>query len=180
MTPEADIWQWLDDVVIDLNLCPFARKPRKAQQIRLKLFKGDALQELDKLLLDELEHLLNTPPSEVETTLIATPDCLGNFEEYLDYLGQAQWLLERAGLEGIIQIASFHPEYQFSDTQADDPSNLTNVSPCPILHLIREDSLEEVLRRYPNPEQIPEDNIKLMQSLTQEDLARLFSHRYKT
>ncbi|EAT12833.1 DUF1415 domain-containing protein [Bermanella marisrubri] len=177
MSIETDIWQWLDNVVIDLNLCPFARKPRKAKQIRLALFTDRDLSQLDQFLLQELEYLMQTPSQTVETTLIATPYCLAVFEDYLDYLDQAQWLLERAGLEGIIQIASFHPNYQFSETQADDPSNLTNVAPYPILHLIREDSLEEVLKRYPDPEQIPENNIKLMKSLTQEDKARLFPYR---
>lgn len=179
MTIETEIWQWLDQVVIELNLCPFARKPRKAEQIRLSLFKDMDLTKLDHLLLQELELLVNTPAQQIETTLIATPHCLSNFEDYLDYLDQAQWLLERAGLEGTIQIASFHPDYQFTDTQIEDPSNLTNVAPCPLLHLIREASLEHVLEKYPNPEQIPENNIKLMQSLSQKDLARLFPHRYK-
>lgn len=179
MAIESEVWKWLDEVVIDLNLCPFARKPRKAEQIRLAIFNGSDLRELDQRFLQELEELASTSATILETTLLAVPNMLGRFEDYLDYLDQAQWMLERADLEGTIQIASFHPDYRFADTRADEAGNLTNVAPCPIFHLIREASLEQVLEKYPDPERIPEDNIKTMQGLTHKDKARLFPHRYK-
>ncbi|GAA6134067.1 DUF1415 domain-containing protein [Oceaniserpentilla sp. 4NH20-0058] len=169
--------QWLDDVVIGLNLCPFAAKPQRLKQIHITVFNGSDEAELDKALLSALDELQTLPAQERETTLLVTPNLLKTFEEYMLYLQQAQWLLQRAGLEGIIQIASFHPDYQFDGTEPNDNENLTNSSPYPMLHLIREDSLEQVLSKYPDPESIPENNIKLMDSLSDEEIKRLFPHK---
>lgn len=169
--------QWLDDVVIGLNLCPFAAKPQRLKQIHIDVFNGSDEAQLDKALLSALDELQTLPTHQRETTLLVTPNLLKTFEEYMLYLQQAQWLLQRAGLEGIIQIASFHPDYQFDGTDPSDNENLTNSSPYPMLHLIREDSLAEVLSKYPDPESIPDNNIKLMGSLSTEEIKRLFPHK---
>lgn len=168
--------QWLDDVVIGLNLCPFAAKPQRQKQIHIDIFTGTDEAELDKAFLTALDELQNMQPQVRETTLLVIPNLLNHFEEYMLYLQQAQWLLQRAGLEGILQIASFHPEYQFDGTNPADRENLTNRSPFPILHLIREDSLEDVLSKYPNPESIPEENIEKMNALSDVDIHQLFPH----
>lgn len=168
--------QWLDDVVIGLNLCPFAAKPKRLKQIHIDIFTGQDESALDKALLTALDELQSLDATERETTLLVTPNALKTFDEYMLYLQQAQWLLQRAGLEGILQIASFHPHYQFDGTDPSDKENLTNRSPYPILHLIREDSLAEVLAKYPNPESIPEENISRVEGLNQEEISTLFPH----
>jgi len=168
--------QWLDDVVIGLNLCPFAAKPQRLKQIHIDIFEGTDESDLDKAFLTALDELQSMEPQVRETTLLVVPNLLNSFDDYMLYLQQAQWLLQRAGLEGTIQIASFHPQYQFDGTVPSDKENLTNCSPYPILHLIREDSLAEVLAKYPEPETIPENNIQRMESLTDEEISKLFPH----
>lgn len=173
---ESAINQWLDHVVIGLNLCPFAAKPKRQQQIHIDIFTGDNEPELDQAFLQALDELQRKTPQERETTVLVVPNALNTFEEYMLYLQQAQWLLQRAGLEGILQIASFHPNYQFDGTHPSDKENLTNRAPYPILHLIREDSLADVLSKYPDPESIPENNIKRVERLTEEEIKVLFPH----
>jgi len=174
------VWNWLDQVVIGLNLCPFAAKPRRQNQIYVTEFPGTELSQLDQFLLEQLDALNELSAEERETSLIVIPNLLQKFDDYLDYLDQAQFLLERAGLEGIIQIASFHPDYCFAGSQPTDVENLTNRAPYAILHLIREDSLSHVLARYPNPERIPEINMETMKSLTSAQRLTLFPYLYKT
>lgn len=166
---------WLDQVVIGLNLCPFASKPRRQNQIHIDLFSGD-LEQLVPHLVQALTELDAMSPAQRETTIIVLENVLEDFDEYNDFLDQAQWVIEQSGWEGTYQIASFHPDYQFADTQPQDRENLTNRSPFPILHLIREASLEEVLAKYPNPESIPDNNIKRMESLSENDIATLFPY----
>ena len=168
--------QWLDDVVIGLNLCPFAAKPKRLNQVHIEVFNGTDEAELDRAFLTALDELQSMEPQERETTLLVIPNALISFEDYMLYLQQAQWLLQRAGLEGTLQIASFHPHYQFDGTEPSDKENLTNRSPYPILHLIREDSLAEVLAKYPDPESIPQNNIDRVESLTNQEISVLFPH----
>ena len=168
--------QWLDDVVIGLNLCPFAAKPKRLNQVHLDVFTGTDETELDRAFLSALDELQSMEASERETTLLIIPNALVSFEDYMLYLQQAQWLLQRAGLEGTLQIASFHPHYQFDGTDPSDKENLTNRAPYPILHLIREASLEDVLAKYPDPESIPQNNIDRVESLTAKEVAVLFPH----
>jgi len=168
--------QWLDDVVIGLNLCPFAAKPKRQQQIHIDVFEGTSEADLDQAFLQALDELQSKDAQDRETTLLVIPNLLNTFEEYMLYLQQAQWLLQRAGLEGILQIASFHPHYQFDGTDPSDKENLTNRAPYPILHLIREDSLADVLSKYPNPESIPDNNIKTVEGLSEKEIQALFPH----
>jgi len=176
MTIEQQIWQWLDRVVIGLNLCPFAKKPRAKDQIRLVITESRKDKVLLKEFEQELHYLVATPAEQTDTTLFAITHHLYDFYDYLDFLDQAQAKLEQCGLEGKLQLASFHPDYVFEGTEYDDRENFTNRAPVPIVHIIREDSMAKVLAKYPNPEAIPDNNIKCMAGLSLEQLRQLFPY----
>lgn len=126
----------------------------------------------------ELERLSDTPVSELETTVIAIPDMLEDFDDYNQFFDLVDLWLQQFGWEGEFQVASFHPHYQFADTDPDDAGNLTNRSPWPLLHLIREDSLEQALAHYPDPDGIPARNIARMESLNADERRRLFPYLF--
>ena len=171
---ETAVRQWLDRVVIGLNLCPFAARPVRGGQVRV--FVSAATTELD-LLTDlqlELTRLEETPPAELETTLVVVPGMLQDFLEYNDFLDRADELLQGFEWDGIYQVASFHPQYQFAGTEADDPENLSNRSPYPLLHLLREDSVEAAVESHPDVDSIPEANIRRLRGLTPEQRQDLF------
>ena len=174
----AQVEQWLKDVVVGLNLCPFARKPLRAGQIRFVVSDATGDEVLLEELQDEFRVLDQTAPDEVETTLLILPTHLRNFHDYNFFLEEAEWLLKRQGYEGVYQIASFHPHYQFADTRPEDPENLTNRSPYPILHLLREASLERGLKNYPDPEAIPHNNIIRVEALSAEEKRALFPYLF--
>lgn len=156
---------WLENVVLKHNLCPFAHKPFKGGQIRYVVTDSARPELLLEDLQQELEHLRTTPVDEVETTLLIHPNTLVDFLDYNDFLDIVDALLAEEGYEGEFQVASFHPDYQFADTQPDDAENYTNRSPWPMLHLIREDSLEKAVASYPDVDAIPERNIQTMNAL---------------
>ena len=157
--------EWVEQFVIGLNLCPFAKKPALEGRIRYVLFEGKDPKELGELLAKELLFLQATDPAVVETTLLIHPCALRDFADYNDYLEVWDELLVGLDLEGDIQVASFHPEYQFEGTHLDDPENYTNRSPFPMLHLIREASVERAVDLYPNIDSIPERNIARLNEL---------------
>lgn len=167
---------WLEKVVIGLNLCPFASKPYLQNQIRF--FVSNANNEIEILqdLEDELKFLAKADKKQTETTVFILASALQEFYDYNQFLNFADSLLNQLNLVGDIQIATFHPNYQFGGTEPKDAENLTNRSPYPILHLIREESLEQALRRYHHPEKIPENNIKTVKSLTQKQKIELFPY----
>jgi hypothetical protein len=173
-----DINQWLDEVVIGLNLCPFAAKPRREKRVRIAISHATDEEALLNDLQAELERLSDTPVEELETTLLAIPDMLENFEDYNDFLDAVDLWVEQFGWEGELQVASFHPQYQFADTEADEPGNLTNRSPWPMLHIIREESLEQAVDHYPDVEGIPERNIKRMEALSEDEKRKLFPYLF--
>ncbi len=160
--------QWVETLVVGMNLCPFARREMVKNRVRFAATTSITEEQLLMALQAELE-LLNTDPS-VETTLLIHPGVLQDFHDYNYFLGYADSLLVEMGLEGIYQIASFHPDYQFDGTKPDDAENYTNRSPFPMLHLIREVSLERVIADYPEVDQIPVQNIALMNALGQAKL----------
>ena len=174
----ADVEQWLDEVVIGLELCPFAAKPRREKRVRIAVSHATDEEALLNDLQAELERLSDTPAAELETTLLAIPNMLEDFADYNDFLDAVDLWVEQFGWEGELQVASFHPQYQFADTEADDPGNLTNRSPWPLLHIIREESLEKAIEHYPDVDRIPERNIARMQALTAEERAKLFPHLF--
>lgn len=163
--------KWVETLVVGMNLCPFAK--RELVKNRVRFVTTEATTE-EQLLLDlqaELE-LLNADPA-IETTLLIHPDVLRDFYDFNDFLGFADSLLLEMKLEGIYQIASFHPDYQFGGTEPVDAENYTNRSPYPVLHLLREESLERVIADYPNVDDIPERNIELMNELGRDKLQAL-------
>lgn len=174
----ADINQWLDDVVIGLDLCPFAARPRDEKRLRIAVSHATTEEALLDDLQAELERLADTPAEQLETTLLAIPDMLEDFADYNDFLDAVDLWLEQFGWEGELQVASFHPDYQFADTEPDDAGNLTNRSPWPLLHIIREESLEKAIEHYPDVEGIPERNIRRMEALTAVERQRLFPYLF--
>jgi hypothetical protein len=164
---------WVEEFVIGFNLCPFAKKPYQLDLIRFELADSKTWQDLLSKLVFELTLLQQTPPSEVETTLVIHPLVLTDFQDYLAFLDRANEVLESLGLSGVIQIASFHPDYQFGGTLPNDASNFTNRSPYPMLHLIRETSVEKAIEFYPGIEEVPERNIRFMERKGTETLKEL-------
>jgi hypothetical protein len=173
-----DIEQWLDEVVIGLDLCPFAARPRREKRVRIAISHATDEDALLDDLQAELEHLSDTPVDELETTLLAIPHMLEDFADYNDFLDAVDLWVAQFGWEGELQVASFHPQYQFADTEADDASNLTNRSPWPLLHIIREDSLEQAIAHHPDTDGIPGRNIARMEALTDEERKRLFPYLF--
>ena len=163
--------QWVETFVVGMNLCPFAKRELVKKRVRFVTTAATTAEQLLQVLQTELE-LLNADPS-VETTLLIHPAVLQDFYDFNDFLGCADSLLVDMELEGIYQVASFHPDYQFGGTRPGDAENYTNRAPYPVLHLLREESLERVIADYPDVDDIPERNIELMNSLGQDKLQAL-------
>jgi hypothetical protein len=163
--------QWVETLVVGMNLCPFAKRELLKNRVRFATTTSITEEQLLVALQGELQ-LLNTDPS-IETTLLIHADVLQDFYDYNRFLSYADSLLVEMELEGIYQIASFHPDYQFDGTKPDDAENYTNRSPYPMLHLIREVSLERAIADYPEVDQIPVRNIALMNELGQDKLQAL-------
>lgn len=157
--------RWLEKAVIGLNLCPFAKAVHAKKQVRFVVSAAEDLEALQQDLVKELRHLHESEPAEVDTTLLIHPWVLNDFLEYNDYLDIADATLVEMGLEGEIQIASFHPQYQFADAPADDISNYTNRAPYPVLHLLREASIERAVEAFPDASTIFERNIETMERI---------------
>src|SRR5262245_13615518 len=136
--------RWISTMVIGLNLCPFAERVFQANRIRYVVSGAATETALLDDLARELTFLALAPIVEVETTLLIHPQVLQDFLDYNDFLDSAEGLLQDLGLTGVIQLASFHPQYQFADTEPDDVANYTNRSPFPMLHLLRESSVSQV------------------------------------
>jgi hypothetical protein len=163
--------QWVETVVIELNLCPFAKRELLNNRVRFYASEASTPEQLLIHLKAELERLERDPS--IETTLLIHPHTLLDFFDYNQFLDVCDALLIDMKLQGIYQIASFHPHYCFIDTHADDVENYTNRSPFSMLHLIREQSLERALANYPDADKIPERNIVLLKSLGREKMRAL-------
>lgn len=175
---EQRVRRWLEQVVIGLNLCPFAAQPLRENQLRITV--SEALDE-EALLADlhaELSLMDRTRARDLQTTLLIAPRMLADFDAYNQLLDLVDALLDQFEWTGVYQVASFHPGYRFADTAADDAGNLTNRAPYPILHLLREESLDQALEHFPDPEQIPERNIRRMETLSDDDKRRLFPYLF--
>jgi hypothetical protein len=156
---------WLEKAVIGLNLCPFARAVHVARRIRFAITDADTPDALVAALEDELRLLAAADPASHETTLLIHPFVLGDFLDYNDFLDVADTVVEQMALEGIVQVASFHPRYQFAGTSPDDIDNFTNRSPYPTLHLLREDSVERAVAAYGDTDRIFEANVATLRRL---------------
>ena len=159
-----------------MNLCPFAKRELVKDRVRFAVTPAATEEQLIIALRQELEFL-STEPS-VETTLLIHPDVLQDFDEYNQFLAVADRLLVDLQLEGVFQIASFHPGYRFEGTQPDNAENYTNRSPYPLLHLLREASLERAVATYPDVDQIPINNIALMNEMGQPKLQAMLAETF--
>ncbi len=160
--------RWIELFVVEHNICPFAKRVLVKNRIRFIVTASVTQEELVIALQEELELLVNDET--IETSLIIHPYVLQNFHDYNDFINHADNLLVAMRLEGIFQIASFHPDYQFNGAGPEDTENYTNRSPYPMLHLLREDMLERAIENYPDVDLIPVQNIKLMNSMGQHKL----------
>lgn len=156
---------WLERAVIGLNLCPFAKAVHTRNQIRYVVSRATTHEDLLEDLMRELELLAEAPADKIDTTLLIHPDVLSDFLEYNDFLDVVDLALEDMELEDAVQVASFHPRYQFAETQPDDIENYTNRSPYPMLQLLRESSMVRAVEAYPEAEQIFEKNIATLKNL---------------
>ena len=158
---------WLEKAVIGLNLCPFAKAVYVKNQVRLVVSRArhadDLLEELDR----ELDLLVATPADEIDTTLLIHATLFEDFLDFNDFLEVADGVVEEHELEGVIQLASFHPRFQFDGTEPDDISNYTNRAPFAMLHLLREASVEKAVEAFPEAETIFQENIKTLEKLGQ-------------
>ena len=167
----AAVRRWVETVVVDLNLCPFAGRELQRERVRFTVTRATTESELLASLQAELERLDSHP--EIETTLLIHPRVLQDFAVYNQFLETADALLEAMEVDGVYQIASFHPDYRFAGTEADAVENYTNRSPYPVLHLLREATLERAIASYPDTNKIPLRNIALMKRLGTKRLKEL-------
>ena len=154
---------WLENVVIGLNLCPFAKKELIKDRIRFEVCDSSDEEALLLKLNQELEFIFAN--DDIETSLLILSNILQSFEDYNQFLDIADALIQQMDFEGEFQIASFHPDYQFADTEFDDVENYTNRAPYPILHILREASLEKAIDSYPDVDNIPAKNIALLKEM---------------
>ena len=167
------VQQWVNTFVVDLNLCPFAKRELVKDRVRFVVSDANNEEALLLHLHAELERLENN--SGIETTLLIHPLILNDFDAYNQFLDDADGLLQEMQLDGVFQIASFHPAYQFGGTDIDDAENYTNRSPYPMLHILREASLDAVLATIEHTDQIPVRNIALMNEMGAARLKQMLS-----
>ena len=165
--------QWLEKAVIGLNLCPFAKAPHVKNLVRISVSQARHLDGFLEDLDRELQLLGDTPADELETTLLVHPTLFPNFDTFNQMLDIADAAVVDNGLEGIVQIAPFHPDFQFEGTDSDDIGNYTNRSPYPTLHLIREDSIAKAAQAFPDASAIFERNIALLEKMGHEGWDKL-------
>lgn len=149
---------WVKSVIVELNFCPFAKREIERGSVHYRVIQNESLEQSLQSVIDEC--VLLDSDDTVETTLIIFPTAFKVFDEYLQLVELAEKLLQQQGYEGIYQLASFHPDYRFANSETDDAANFTNRSPYPMLHLLREASIEKALQHHPDPESIPERNIE--------------------
>ncbi len=175
---EADVIaytrQWVETIVVGLNLCPFASPVVRKNTLRYAVSESEDVDALANDFVNELSLIQEADEKEIATTLLIMPRAVTDLYDYLDLLAYFEKLLAKAELSGVFQLASFHPAYLFAGVDADDLSHWTNRSPFPMIHIIREGQMSRVLMHYENPEEIPERNIKLLRELGREGLLKRF------
>jgi len=162
---EKHIRAWLESFIVELNLCPFARPVVASDSLRIAVCESEDLDQLHRTFLAELDLIQQSSEQEIATTLLVMPNALADFDEYLMFIDNAEALIEELGLDGTIQLASFHPEYLFAGEERDSASHFSNRSPYPVIHFLREDMLSNALDEFPNPEQIPLRNISTLEKI---------------
>jgi hypothetical protein len=156
---------WLEHVVIGLNLCPFAESVHRQQQVAYQVSQARDEADLMKDLIAAIDELMNADPEKTDTALLIHPQALLNFEDYNEFIGWTEEFLEESGLEAMVQIASFHPDYRFAGMHPDDITHNTNRSPFPMLHLLRESSVDAALDALPEAAQLVEKNLDTLRDL---------------
>ena len=169
----ARVRAWIERFVVDLNLCPFARPVVSSDALRIVACESSSPEGIATLLVTELDLLSQSSESDIATSVLVFPEGLEQFEDYLGFLDDAQTVLEQMGLDGEIQLASFHPDYRFEGEPIDAVGHFTNRAPYPLIHLLRETMVTTALGIYPNPERIPERNIQTLERLGLAGIERL-------
>lgn len=169
----ASLQCWLEQVVLRLDLCPFAGRTLRAGRLAWYVTEEHASEQLLHAVYQLLEQMEEQPESRIETALLAIPNALSSFDDYLEFVALSEQLLAQCGWEGSFQLASFHPDYCFAGVASADISHYTNRSPCPLLHVLRESSVSRVLDAYPDPEQIPVRNVERLRQMDADERARL-------
>jgi hypothetical protein len=170
---EADTRRWLERAVIGLKLCPFAKAVHVKAQIHYAVYEPAEAADLMDALLAEAKDLAALDAAVRDTTLLIAPNTLADFLDFNDFTARAERRLVRAGFDGVFQLASFHPQFQFAGTEADDLGNATNRAPYPTLHLLREDSVSRAVEAFPEAEAIFERNIDTLEALGSDGWAAL-------
>lgn len=173
----AQTQAWLTQAVIGLNLCPFAKSVHVKEQIRYVVSEADTPEQLLEDLINELTLLRDADPEALDTTLLIHPQVLTDFEDYNAFLDVVDAVVEEMELEGELQVASFHPQYQFEGTEPDDVENYTNRTPYPTLHLLRESSIERAVASFPDAAHIYETNMETLRKLGREGWKRLWTQQ---
>ncbi|MEL6972302.1 MAG: DUF1415 domain-containing protein [Bacteroidota bacterium] len=165
--------QWLDEFIVGHNICPFARRPLSQGLLKLLVLKSKREEDLNQTLLQALENLVISPRSELETTIIVIPHQLSHFDDFWSYWEWTQDILIESGVEGLVQIVGFHPGFRFAGSDYEDAANFVNRSPFPLLHLLREESVEEANEQHPDITSIPERNALYLRRLSKIKLEEL-------
>ena len=175
-----DTQLWLNKAVIGLNLCPFAKAVVAKQQVRYVVCMDSEPEQVLKMLQEEMQLLINTDAAVLDTTLLIAPHLLPDFLEFNEFLFDCDSVLLSMELEGVLQIADFHPRYQFAGTEPDDISNFTNRAPYPTLHLLREESIDKAVEAFPDASLIYERNMQVLEDLGREGWESLFKENTAT
>lgn len=169
----AHVRAWIELFVVDLNLCPFASPVVSTDALRIVACESASPEVTATLLITELDLLSQSSESDIATSVLVFTEGLENFDDYLGFLDDAQTVLEEMGLDGEIQLVSFHPDYRFEGEPIDAISRFTNRAPYPLIHLLRETMVTTALEAYPNPERIPERNIQTLERMGLAGIERL-------
>ena len=167
------VQQWVDDFIVGHNICPFARRPLSQELVNLLVLESKQEEDLTQVLLQALKELVLSPRTELETTIIVIPNQLSDFDDFWSYCEWTHELLEKSGVVGLVQIVGFHPLFRFAESEITDPANFVNRAPYPLLHLLREESVEEAAEQYPDIASIPERNALYLRRLNKSTLEHL-------
>jgi hypothetical protein len=172
-TAIEDTQKWLLEAVVGLNLCPFAKAVVVKDMVRYRVCASAKPADVLAMLREELQHLAESDPDKLDTTLLIAPNALPDFLEFNDFLADCDEVLMDLELDGVLQVADFHPHYQFGGTDEDDIENFTNRTPYPTLHLLREASIDKAVEAYPDASLIFERNIEVLNKLGHEGWSKL-------
>ncbi|MGH1436061.1 MAG: DUF1415 family protein [Lewinella sp.] len=164
---------WLAGFVIEHNICPFAKRPFTQDRIRIRVVETDNEEVLTKALLEELSDLVTINRAQLETTLLVFPNLFSEFDDFWAYWEWTQDLLVASKTEGLIQLVGFHPDFYFGESDQDDLANYTNRSPYPLIHLLREESVEDAISQFSGIDQIPDRNATYLRTLSKKVLENL-------